>query len=154
MSVCPLNTSCPLFSKYGLDHNFLDVDFNIFGLEVIGLLTFFRFKIVNLLFRKLLLSLCTSLLNFQAGSMDLVDGWYQHLVPLLSCLHHVVENYRQFFLYFCAAKSSSTNNRRRFDVATPLWGKCEVATHTPENGTWESSGTPKNSKRDCKGQNT
>jgi hypothetical protein len=21
-------------------------------------------------------------------------------------------------------------------VATPLWGKCEVATHTPENGTW------------------
>ncbi len=29
-------------------------------------------------------------------------------------------------------------------VATPLWGKCEVATHTSENGTWESSGTPKN----------
>jgi hypothetical protein len=28
-------------------------------------------------------------------------------------------------------------------VATPLWGKCEVATHTPENGTWESSGFPK-----------
>jgi len=27
-------------------------------------------------------------------------------------------------------------------------------THTPENGTWESSGIPKNSERDYKGQNT
>jgi hypothetical protein len=40
------------------------------------------------------------------------------------------------------------------DVATPLWGKCEVATHTPENGTWESSRTLENSKLNCKGQNT
>jgi hypothetical protein len=40
------------------------------------------------------------------------------------------------------------------NVATPLWGKCEVATHTPENGTWESSKTTKNSKCDYKGQNT
>jgi hypothetical protein len=39
-------------------------------------------------------------------------------------------------------------------VATPFWGKCEVATHTPENGTWESSRTPENSKRDCRDQNT
>jgi len=39
-------------------------------------------------------------------------------------------------------------------VATPLWGKCEVATHTLENGTWESSRTPKNSEHDCRGQNT
>jgi len=39
-------------------------------------------------------------------------------------------------------------------VATPLWGSCEVATHTPKNGTWESSGTPKNSERDFRGQNT
>jgi hypothetical protein len=28
-------------------------------------------------------------------------------------------------------------------VATPLWGKFEVAIHTPENGTWESSGLSK-----------
>ncbi len=42
----------------------------------------------------------------------------------------------------------------RESVATPLWGSCEVATHTPQNGTWESSGTPKNSERDCRGQNT
>jgi hypothetical protein len=41
-----------------------------------------------------------------------------------------------------------------FIVATPLWGKCEVATHTPENGTWESSKTPENSEHDCRGQNT
>ncbi len=39
-------------------------------------------------------------------------------------------------------------------VATPLWGSCEVATHTPENGTWESSGTPKNSESDYRRQNT
>jgi len=39
-------------------------------------------------------------------------------------------------------------------VATPFWGKCEVATHTPENGTWEAFETSKNLERDCKGQNT
>jgi hypothetical protein len=39
-------------------------------------------------------------------------------------------------------------------VATPLWGNCEVATHTPENGTWESSGIPENSKCDCRAQKT
>jgi hypothetical protein len=39
-------------------------------------------------------------------------------------------------------------------VATPLWRKCEVATHTLENGTWESSGTSENSERNCRGQNT
>jgi hypothetical protein len=39
-------------------------------------------------------------------------------------------------------------------VPTPLWGKCEVAIHTFENGTWESSETPENSELDCTGQNT
>jgi hypothetical protein len=39
-------------------------------------------------------------------------------------------------------------------VATPLWGKCEVATHILENGTWKSFGTPENLKSYCKGQNT
>jgi hypothetical protein len=46
------------------------------------------------------------------------------------------------------------NQLTKLFVATPLWGKCEVATHTPENGTWESFGTPKNSEFDCRGQNT
>jgi len=41
-----------------------------------------------------------------------------------------------------------------FAIVTPFWGKCEVATHTPENGTWESSGTLKNSKHDFRSQNT
>ncbi len=40
------------------------------------------------------------------------------------------------------------------NVATPLWAKCEDETHTPESGNLESSGTPKNSELDCKGQNT
>ncbi len=39
-------------------------------------------------------------------------------------------------------------------VATPLWRSCEVATHTPKNGTWESSRTLKNSECNCRGQNT
>jgi hypothetical protein len=39
-------------------------------------------------------------------------------------------------------------------VAIPLWRKCEVTSHTPKNGTGESSGTPKNSESDCRGQNT
>jgi hypothetical protein len=51
----------------------------------------------------------------------------------------------------CCPKIFMKNFNR---VVTPLWGKCEVTTHTPENGTRESSGTPKNSELDCKGQNT
>jgi hypothetical protein len=43
---------------------------------------------------------------------------------------------------------------RGYYVATSLWGKCEVTTHTPENGTWESSRIPKNLERDCRGQDT
>jgi hypothetical protein len=39
-------------------------------------------------------------------------------------------------------------------VITPLWGKCEDETHTPKSGNLESSGTPENSKLDCRGQNT
>jgi hypothetical protein len=39
-------------------------------------------------------------------------------------------------------------------VATPLWGKCEDETHIPKSGNLESSGTPKTSEFDCRGQNT
>jgi hypothetical protein len=39
-------------------------------------------------------------------------------------------------------------------VATPLLEECEDETHTPQMGTWESTGTPKTSEFDCKGQNT
>jgi hypothetical protein len=48
----------------------------------------------------------------------------------------------------------NSSQRSLMSVTTPLWGKCEVAIHTPENGTWESSEIPKNSERDCGGQNT
>jgi hypothetical protein len=41
-----------------------------------------------------------------------------------------------------------------FPIATPLLEKCEDDTHTPKMGTWESSGTPKTSELDCRGQNT
>jgi hypothetical protein len=36
----------------------------------------------------------------------------------------------------------------------PTLRECEDETHTPEMGTWESSGTPESSEFDCKGQNT
>jgi len=39
-------------------------------------------------------------------------------------------------------------------VTTPLLEECEDDTHTPEMGTWESSGTPETSEFDYKGQNT
>jgi hypothetical protein len=39
-------------------------------------------------------------------------------------------------------------------VATPLLEECEDDIHTPEMGTWESSGTSKTSKFDCRGENT
>jgi hypothetical protein len=38
------------------------------------------------------------------------------------------------------------------NVATPLWAKCEGEAHTPKSGKLESSGTPKNSERNCRGQ--
>jgi hypothetical protein len=41
-----------------------------------------------------------------------------------------------------------------WSVTTPLLEECEDDTHTPEMETWESSGIPKTSKFDCKGQNT
>ncbi len=39
-------------------------------------------------------------------------------------------------------------------VETPLWEECEDETHTPEMGTWESTGTPKTSEFHLRGQNT
>jgi hypothetical protein len=41
-----------------------------------------------------------------------------------------------------------------FNVTTPLWEKCEDETHTPEIGTWESSGTPETWEFNYRGQNT
>jgi hypothetical protein len=39
-------------------------------------------------------------------------------------------------------------------VATSLWDRCEGEAHTPESGKSESSGTPKNSELEFRGQNT
>jgi hypothetical protein len=40
------------------------------------------------------------------------------------------------------------------NVVTPLLEECEDDTHTPEMGTWESSGTLETLELDCRGQNT
>jgi hypothetical protein len=39
-------------------------------------------------------------------------------------------------------------------ITTPLWSNCEGEAHTPKSGNLESSGTPKNSELELKGQNT
>jgi hypothetical protein len=39
-------------------------------------------------------------------------------------------------------------------IAPPLWAKCEGEAQTPKSGKLESFGTPKNSKLNCRGQNT
>ncbi len=41
-----------------------------------------------------------------------------------------------------------------YNVAIPLWDKCEDETHTPKSGKLESSKTPKNSELDCRDQKT
>jgi hypothetical protein len=64
----------------------------------------------------------------------------------------------QFFLHhYKQIYNFTLNHHYKFKiiiVATPLWGKCEVATHTPENGSLESPGTLENSEDDFRGQNT
>jgi hypothetical protein len=75
-------------------------------------------------------------LSFGLGSSQVVEAWwYTKLGP-------------------SPWKACALGKETKVGVATPLWGSCEVATHTLENGTWESSGTPKNSERNCRGQNT
>jgi hypothetical protein len=39
-----------------------------------------------------------------------------------------------------------------FNVATPLWAKCEGEAHTPKSGKLESYGTPENLELNCRGQ--
>jgi hypothetical protein len=52
-------------------------------------------------------------------------------------------------------KSTSMIHKcKMLNVATPLWAKCEGEAHTPKSGNLESSGTPKNSELELKGQNT
>jgi hypothetical protein len=56
-----------------------------------------------------------------------------------------------FTMYFEIQILVICNNH---ECRNPTLKECEDDTHTPKMGTWESSGIPKNSKLDCKGQNT
>ncbi len=71
----------------------------------------------------------------------------------------VDNNFISFYIKFLSSNQSCCYKSRTlivdpFFVATPLLEECEDDTHTPEMGTWESSGTPETSEFDCKGQNT
>jgi hypothetical protein len=50
--------------------------------------------------------------------------------------------------------TSETQVMIKRKVRSQIVRKCEVTIHTLENGTWESSGTAKNSELDYRGQNT
>jgi hypothetical protein len=76
-----------------------------------------------------------------------IDTW-------LSKMEAAIENITSLTIASNLAVNQLIEREVTTIVTTPLWGKCDVATHTPENGTWESSGTPKNSELDCRGQNT
>jgi hypothetical protein len=45
-------------------------------------------------------------------------------------------------------------SKSRSSVTTLLREECKDETHTPEMGTWESSGAPESSEFDCKSQNS
>ncbi len=51
-------------------------------------------------------------------------------------------------------KKMSSEFKMSISITTPLWDKCEDETHTPKSGKLESSGIPKNSELEFKGQNT
>jgi hypothetical protein len=71
---------------------------------------------------------------------------YKRLLKLKEDIQSIT-NLEATHWYLCSLEGT-------LSVATPLWGKCEVAIHTPENGTWKSFRTLENSEFDCKGQNT
>jgi len=57
--------------------------------------------------------------------------------------------------YAVKSKIEQMNIPTCHNVSQPhFWKECEDDSHTPEMGTWESSGTPKTSEFDCKAQNT
>jgi hypothetical protein len=89
----------------------------------------------------------------------LVAHWYNHKMNglhsgLTRCFLLVPWSCFNFWRWKTLKKNIGMTMWDGKFVATPPWGKCEVATHTPENGTWESSGTFENSELDRKNQNT
>jgi hypothetical protein len=79
-----------------------------------------------------------------------------HLVQvLLLGLEEFGQSCHNFFILSTWKKNTPCwRGGRRLLVATALLEKCEDDTHTPEMGTLESTGTPKTSELDCRGQNT
>ncbi len=62
------------------------------------------------------------------------------------------------FTRYCAKQGRQMFKSRKvylqhiWDVATPLWDKCEGEAHTPKSGKLKSSGTPRNSEFEFRGQ--
>jgi hypothetical protein len=77
------------------------------------------------------------------------SSWCLVILHVCILMHFLVENpqkkYNKIFELVKSGIGSSI-------VATPLWAKCKNATPTPKSGDLESSGTPKNSEDDLRGQ--
>jgi hypothetical protein len=65
-----------------------------------------------------------------------------------------IRNYKEKGLIWFFGIGHFGESRALVDIATPFLEECEDETHTPEMGTWESTGTPKISEFDFKDQNT
>jgi len=92
-------------------------------------------------------------LNYQVNHMNITMNThgkgYQKIFDLFSnFLFTHLKTYSPYL--FWSIRTSSTN----LPLSQPYLGECEDETHTPEIGTWESSGTPKTSEFNCRGQNT
>jgi hypothetical protein len=64
----------------------------------------------------------------------------------------VIFNHLRMVMFMSINPNETINDFKACGVATPLWAKCEGEAHTPKSGKLESSGTPKNSKRNSRGQ--
>ncbi len=71
------------------------------------------------------------------------QGWKNYL--------HLLANWMHSKTLICQVVQACKNYLYPF-VATPLWDKCEGEAHTPKSAKLESSGTPKNSELQFRGQ--
>ncbi len=93
--------------------------------------------------------------TFKNRSVD--DKFLFHFNSFFICynIHLLIINFHLSLVFkFLLGTFHPTIKTFKSFVATPLWGKCENETHTPEIGTWESFRTPKILDFDCRGQNT
>jgi len=117
-------------------------------------------KIVEKLEIKLVFCLATPggtihhLPPFELGSKDEFQQNDTHaLIIITNCLNNI----QVFHINSCNTSKETWDevfNLLEVHCRNPILRECEDEIHTPEIGTWESSGTLEISEFDCRGQNT